>query len=256
MKGRLGSWQRLFMGGRDEAVSGDPSTKTRNDRRDGGVSPPIQSGVGTSLGRKESPTHTVPDRPRFARLGDNQTQFLRYLFLLLAVGVILMSFNNKGVRDVDTGAAEDSTEAALPATTGSDDNYARSLERLVQDALMQMHGVNRVHVAVTLSGGPRKVLAENVTSERRTNEVPGNADQSTSFVIDERSSSQPVLVRSDQARQESPIVLVEFLPAIEGVVIVTDAAEDGRMRLEIGRAVATLLGVAAHRVYVLPQRFQ
>lgn len=179
-------------------------------------------------------------------------QFLRYLLLLLAVGVVLMSLN-KGVRDVDTTPAQPLADTSPVAGVERESDYARALEKLIEDALMQLHGVNRVHVAVTLAGGSRKVLAESVMSERRVSEVPGSAERTV--VLDEKNSSQPVLVRSEQSRQEDPIVLVEYLPAIEGVVVVTDAAEDSRVRLEIGRAVATLLGVPAHRVYVLPQRF-
>lgn len=200
----------------------------------------------TSERKKEGPA-----RPW--RFGDNSSQWMRYLLLLLAVGVVLMTLNNKPVRDVDaepsSGIPENEDAMFRP-----DENYARSLERLVQDALMQLHGVQRVHVAVTLAGSSRKVLAETVTTERRTNEVQTGGDSPATWVTDERSSSQPVLVRNDQIRQESPVVLVEYLPAIEGVVVVTDAASDSRVRLEIARAVATLLGVASHRVYVLPQQ--
>lgn len=204
----------------------------------------------------DQPEGAAARRP--GRWADHQSQWMRYLLLLLAVGVILMSWNNKAVRDVDGDAAtpeRDPGVAPAGAWSGESD-YARALEQLVQDALMQLHGVQRVHVAITLAGGPRKVLAETVTTERRTNEVAGGGADALTWVTDERSSSQPVLVRNDQIRQESPIVLVEQLPAIEGVVVVTNVASDSQWRLEISRAVATLLGVAAHRVYVLPQQFE
>lgn len=202
-------------------------------------------------------TSGTGDTPRpLWRLGDSQSQWMRYLFLLLAVGVVLMSMSNKTVRDVDVDTTSSAPNGINVTEPFADMDYARQLERLVEDTVMQLHGVQRVHVAVTLVGGPRKVLAETVTTERRTNEAPPGASSGATWVTDERTSNQPVLVRSDQARQESPIVLVEYLPEIEGVVVVTDAAADGRLRLEIARAVATLLGVASHRVYVLPQQFQ
>lgn len=188
------------------------------------------------------------------RWPDGQAQWLRYLLLLLAVGVVLLSMTDRGAREVDAELSGVVAEPGTASEPGVDQPYARAMERLVQDALMQLHGVQRVHVAVTLAGGPRKVLAETVTTERRVNDGQSAGDGGGK-VTDERSSSQPVLVRNDQGRQENPVVLVEYLPAIEGVVVVTDAASDSRVRLEIARAVATLLGVAAHRVYVLPQQF-
>lgn len=214
----------------------------------------FRQGSRESRAHKESDAEKGKER-RPWRLGNNQSQFLRYLLLLLAVGVILMTLNPKNTNKVDVPpATNEEAQSVFVAAEAPDADYALRLATLVEDSLMQLHGVNNVHVAVTLSGGPRKVLAENVTSERRMSEVPGSAERTV--VTDEKTSYQPVLLRSDQARQENPFVLVEYLPAIEGVVVVTDAANDSRMRLEIGRAVATLLGVAAHRVYVLPQRLE
>lgn len=190
------------------------------------------------------------------RLTDGQMRFMRYLVLLLAVGVVLMSINSRSVDDVDTRPADRVPSAAPPAAGGDSGpaaDYARAVERQVQDALLQLHGVGTVHVSVTMSAGPEQVLAEHVTTERRISE--GALADDERIVLDERTTAQPVLVRSDQNRQEYPIVLVERTPEIQGVLVVTDAAVDSRMRYELTRSVMTLLGLPAHRVYVLPQRW-
>ena len=73
-------------------------------------------------------------------------------------------------------------------------------------------------------------------------------------MLDERRSAQPVLVRSDQQRREEPVVLVEHAPVVSGVLVITDAARDALAALRNRRrAVMTLLGLPAHRVYVMPQ---
>lgn len=198
---------------------------------------------------------------RWWRLNDSQMQLMRYLVLLLAVGVVLMSLTSRETRDAGTsptdGASTPSPVApVVDGGVGPAADYARAVERQVTEALLQLHGVGRVHVAVTVSAGIETVLAEHVTTERRITQAasgPGTVDDAT--IVDERTTAQPVLVRSDQNRQEHPIVLVERSPVIQGVVVVTDAAADSRMRYEISRAVVTLLGLPVHRVYVLPQRW-
>lgn len=190
------------------------------------------------------------------RLTDGQMQFLRYLVLLLAVGVVLMTLNSRAVDDVGTKPVNDVPSVTPPAaggTAGPAADYARAVEQQVKEALLQLHGVGNVHVAVTLSTGTEQVLAEHVTTERRVSETAASGDDRV--VVDERTTAQPVLVRSDQNRQEHPIVLVERTPIIQGVLVVTDAAVDSRIRYELTRSVMTLLGLPAHRVYVLPQRW-
>lgn len=193
---------------------------------------------------------------RWPRLPEGQAQFTRYLVLLLAVGVILMSISPRDTRDATSrsdppAAPEPAVPAAAPGQTVA--AYARELEALVREALLQLHGVNRVHVSITLAAGVEQVLAEQSSQDRRVSQEPGQAGTSVRTVVEERHTAQPVLVRRDQGRQEDPLVVLERMPQIQGVVVVADAAGDSRLRFEISRAVATLLGVPAYKVYVLAQ---
>ncbi len=193
--------------------------------------------------------------PRRFRLSDSQLQLLRYLGLLFAIGIVLMLFNSRPPSDALDDAARrvpaPQATIGLSGGAGPAADYARALEQQLEDALRQLHGVAAVHVSVTLAAGAEQVLAEQVTTERRLSEGAGGEQ----IVTDLRTSTQPVLVRSDQARQEQPIVLMERAPIVQGVLVVTDAATDSRMRYEITRSVMTLLDLPAHRVYVLPQRW-
>ncbi|OUM95122.1 MAG: hypothetical protein BAA04_03190 [Firmicutes bacterium ZCTH02-B6] len=191
---------------------------------------------------------------RWPRLPEGQAQFTRYLILLLALGVLLMTLNPREARD--TAGRSDSPalpDTAVPASASGSlaAAYARELESLVREALLQIHGVNRVHVSITLAASTEKVLAEQSSRERRVSEEPAQGAPRT--VIEERHTAQPVLLRRDQGRQEEALVMLERMPPIQGVVVVADAAADSRLRWEISRAVATLLGVPAYKVYVLAQ---
>lgn len=189
------------------------------------------------------------------RLSDGQRRYLGHLLILLAAGVVLLTFGPRPTGDVSQRTHLDPAAPAAGAARGAGaaDDYARALERQVEAALGQLFGAAPVHVSVTVETGPRRVLAEHVTTERRTGGAPGAAGTGD-VVLDERRSAQPVLVRSDQQRREEPVVLVEHAPVVSGVLVITDAARDARRRYEITRAVMTLLGLPAHRVYVMPRQ--
>lgn len=191
------------------------------------------------------------EKTRRFRLSDQQLQTMRYLAVLVLVGIALMSLNVRPESASVPQGEKPSAADTMAGVGGPADDYARALERQVEQALRQLYGVGVVHVSVTLASGPEQIVAEQRTSERRVSQGAGGEH----VVTDERSSAQPVLVRSDQLRREEPIVLVERAPVVQGVLVVTDAAADSRLRYELTRSVMTLLNLPAHRVYVLPQRW-
>lgn len=256
MKRISDSWQRIASRQQRE----QPESAARDTLASAGR-------VDEAVGARDGSASTARDgsapggvRHRWWRLNDGQMQLMRYLVLLLAVGVVLMSLTSRETRNTGTSPAND---APAPPVSSIADNgagpaadYARAVERQVAEALLQMHGVGRVHVAVTIESGTETVFAQNLTTERRVSaSAAGRETGEDATIVDERTTAQPVLVRSDQNRQEQPIIVLERSPVIQGVVVVTDAAADSRMRYEITRAVMTLLGLPAHRVYVLSQRW-
>src|SRR5690606_29374715 len=126
---------------------------------------------------------------------------------------------------------------------------AAPLSRPPADFAGSRRGALDVWTEADRGRGPANALG----SGRGTGGAPGAAGPGD-VVLDERRSAQPVLVRSDQQRREEPVVLVEHAPVVSGVLVITDAARDARRRYEITRAVMTLLGLPAHRVYVMPRQ--
>ncbi|MBO8142636.1 MAG: hypothetical protein H0Z37_10765 [Firmicutes bacterium] len=191
-----------------------------------------------------------PGRRLFG-LNESQGQLARYLIILLAVGVVLMNLGSRhpGQGDAMGTAAQPAMPASAPAAPPHD-AYARGLENRVRETLLGLPGVDRVIVSITLEAGAEQVLAEQRTRERRGDRSREDGDGGV--VVEERSTSQPVLIRTEQGRDERPVVVMERMPRIQGVVVVVPGASS-RLRLDIHRAVATLLGLPAHRVYVLAE---
>src|SRR5690606_36580067 len=146
-----------------------------------------------------------------------------------AAGVVLVTFGPRPTGDVGRRTPLEPAGPAAGAARGGGaaDDDARALEGQGEDAGGQRVGAAPAHGSVTGETGPRRVLAEHVTTERRTGGAPGAAGTGD-VVLAERRSAQPVLVRSDHQRREAPVVLVEHAPVVSGVLVITDAARDAR----------------------------
>lgn len=207
------------------------------------------------------------------RLRESQAQLVRYLILLLGVGVILMSLGSRETGEWARPAGEGTIRGAPAGTGGSGSSgspgspgreavpaaapagiggpYARELEAAVRDFLSALPGVRGVQVHITLAAGPELVVAEQVSRERRESQEPVQGETAAvRTVMEERYNRQPVLLRREQGR-EDVVVLRELAPSIQGAVVVVHGTVDGRLRLEMTRAVAAFLGVPVHQVYVL-----
>lgn len=131
-------------------------------------------------------------------------------------------------------------------------DFQTRLERSLAGTLTQIAGVGEVRVLLTVDGSRREYLA-NQTKEVRTtveNDRAGVERQ----ITEERTTIQYVLVTDNARKGEQPIIVQEGRPPIRGVLVIADGARDPRVRLDILRAVETVLGVPAHRIQVMPRK--
>ena len=168
------------------------------------------------------------------RLSDRQKKLLSWLSLVVLVGAGLLMIQPGGR---DTGSPGTST-AVLKETLDPFAAEARYLEKRLAQLLSTVAGVRRADVFVTLERGTRLIVAEELTIEDHGG-------------VERRRTSAPALVRSGQSEQ--PIVLQVDWPAVKGVLVVAQGAEDPELRFRIARAVQTALQIEMHRIEVLPR---
>ena len=122
------------------------------------------------------------------------------------------------------------------------------LERRLESILRTVEGVGNVRVMITLASGSHRVYAENVvkseSSISETDSAGGRREQS------DISGQQTTLTITRDGNQE-PVLIREYEPVVEGVIISAQGAGDTRVREELGAAARVVLGVEAHQVQVL-----
>ncbi|MCL4425990.1 MAG: hypothetical protein M1299_04630 [Firmicutes bacterium] len=127
----------------------------------------------------------------------------------------------------------------------------RALEAELERILSQMVGAGQVQVKIYLSSGRDQILARNETiSSKRTDEK--DATGGTRSTVEENRGLQPVISRS--AGGDRAVVAQELRGSIIGVLVVAQGADDSRVKAELMRSVATILGLPSNRIYITKGR--
>jgi stage III sporulation protein AG len=182
-------------------------------------------------------------------LNPAQARRAKLTVVLLLAGLVLLVSTAPERKPTVESLAE---PALVPAPEESWSDFQTRLERSLAEALAQIAGVGEVRVLLT-ADGPRREYLANQTKEVRTT-VDSDRAGVERQITEERTTIQYVLVADDARKGEQPIVVQEGRPPIRGVLIIADGARDPRVRLDILRAVETVLGVPAHRIEVMPRK--
>lgn len=149
----------------------------------------------------------------------------------------------------DSGQVRDTEEHG--SWTSDLGNYKRSLESGLAAMLNQIAGTGNVQVYVTIAEGPRREFVEDRTESRQvTEEVDKQGGKRT--ITNAQTSRNAVKVR-DPNGSDGLVTQREISPKIQGVLVVADQGDDPVIRLEITKAISTVLGIAEYRVIVLPR---
>ena len=104
--------------------------------------------------------------------------------------------------------------------------YTEEMESRIADLCRQVHGVNEVHVLLTMEGSSEYVYAENASGSARDYVILQKGD-----------GSEPVQVH-------------EIYPKIRGVAVVCTRGGDSEMQRTITELLSAALGIAASRICV------
>lgn len=151
-----------------------------------------------------------------------------YIYVILIIGAAVMilaaGFNSGEKREVPGSVS------AMPE---------QSQEDKLKDILSQIEGVGDVSVMITYYASSEKALAYETKTDRKAQTSNGFGGESS----DEKavmSGGEPVVVR-------------EIYPEVKGVVVIAQGAESPAVCAAIGDAVSTSLGIAVHKICVLPK---
>ena len=131
-----------------------------------------------------------------------------------------------------------SSEDTTNVTITSSSTYAAELEAKLSKVLSNMNGAGTVSVMITLESGAEIVVA--TSKEERTNSSTGSSNNTQSVTIVET----PIIIGDE------PLVLMEILPIIKGVIVVAQGAGNIQVRLELLRAVQALLEIDSNNIEI------
>ena len=138
------------------------------------------------------------------------------ILLLAIVGIFLLLCDGKSMNDVQ--------EDTMLIEQESVRFYTEELEKRISALCRQVHGVNEVHVLLTLDGASEYVYAENGGTKE--------------YVIIE------------QPDGGSPVLIQEIYPRIRGVAVVCSRGEDSEIQRTITELLSAALGIGASRIRV------
>lgn len=190
--------------------------------------------------------------PADGRDTDGPKKSKNHILILVVLGVLLLLLGRLDFQE--PGEALQNAGLQLPRTAKPEEGYGADLERRLERWLSSMDNVGGVEVLITLERTERYEYALERTEERSHTDEPHEGGMRLRTHVEERITERPIIIREDQGRTESPVLVTTHSPIIRGVVVLAEGAYDPRVRYEIIRAVQTALGVPAHRVEVLTKK--
>jgi len=193
-----------------------------------------------NLGNAE--TLQGPEIPRCARNDKPgllaRLKKIKNFEIYLAVGLILIMI---AIYLTTFGGGSGGTSSAAKKT--AEENYAAEIEARLVKTLSQISGAGRVEAMVTVVGSATIEVAYNVDEKTITQAGSGGSATSTTTIV-----KTPVIINGRDGPQ--PLILFEIKPKVKGVVIVASGAVDVGVRLQLLRAVQTVIADDSARIEI------
>lgn len=126
-------------------------------------------------------------------------------------------------------------------------NTEKTKEEQLERVLSNIKGTGKVSVMITYLSSSEVVCASTVKTERNTvTEKTENGGIKESEKVVENKT--PVTV--DNGEKENPLIMVEKEPEIKGVIVVAQGAENIGVKMELQKAVVTVLQISPSQVEI------
>lgn len=128
------------------------------------------------------------------------------------------------------------------------ENYRENLENQMEQMLMQMDGVGKAYVCVTLKkSGTVELEKDKKTSEKRNSIEDGENGKQ---VVIEQEIEESTLSYEDENGIQNPAVREETLPEVEGVVVVCDGGNKTEVVVAVTKIMQALFHIEPHKIVV------
>lgn len=171
--------------------------------------------------------------------GGKKMELLLYGAVILIVLVLyVVGLRRDRAKNSPTAESAQTSTAAAITETG--------IEEKLASVLSCIRGAGRVEVMVTYESSTELVHAMTTSTNNNASESSDGSKTNSSSQTTE--STQPATVTG--ANGDTPIVLMEKQPVVRGVIVVAEEAADIRVKLDLQRAVQTVLNIPLSKIEV------
>ncbi|MBS2969589.1 stage III sporulation protein AG [Metabacillus sp. KIGAM252] len=203
----------------------------------------------------------------FSQHGGQSKLNPKTILILLAAGIGIMLLSSltdqagktAGVQQAATspGSGNSGSQEVFKPTADNEKDliagYEQEYETQLKEALETISGIDDVSVVVNVDATSLKVLEKNrSTQSQSTNET--DRDGGERKVDDVTIDEQVVIIK--QGDKETPLVLQYTKPAIRGVLVVANGADNVQIKKMIVDSVTRVLGVESFKVAVAPKKIK
>lgn len=154
------------------------------------------------------------------------------LILLCVVVIMYLNFTSTTIKTSNTSDGGGSVNF----TSGLD--YINQIEEKLESVLGSIKNAGKTSVMISVDSSPKLTIATNIEEKSVT----------TSSGTTVTTVTEPIIITKNG--ESNPLVLMETLPEIKGVIVVSAGASDVKVKLDIITAVKALLNIPSSSIEV------
>lgn len=159
---------------------------------------------------------------------NNNSSRIKIIIAIGLIGIVLIAMSDL------FSSGESGGDTAKKAESVDCTEYAQSLEGRLTDVISSIDGVGECKVMITLENSKESVYATD--GETKTGE--NDASNKEEYVI------------YDSENGETPVLIKEYYPKIQGVTVVCSGGDNIVIKETVINTVTSLFGISANRVSV------
>lgn len=140
-----------------------------------------------------------------------------------------------------------SSESVTDIQYTSASQYVKELETRLENALSKIQGAGQVSVVITISSSSELIIAKTIETNKKTDTSTQNGVTTKTENVE--IIEKPIII--DGKNGDEPIVLLEVMPKISGIVVVAEGANDVNVKLNILKAIQALLTIPSGNIEIL-----
>lgn len=159
------------------------------------------------------------------------------------------STTKSGISDIKD---DKMSEQKQSAADGRSEDYVEIWEKKLEESLLYIEGAGQVKVLITLKESEQKILAKDGTEDSMETAEADAAGGSRRTV--QNKIEKKTIYTMDERGQEVPYVVKTITPAVEGVVVIAQGADQPEVRRNIIEAIQVLFDIDMNKISIVKMK--